>query len=111
MILAIDHFTRWIEVKTLANITAKKDKKFFYKDAICRFRIPKILISNNGKQSDPKKFRELCEELGIQQRSTSVAHARTNGATEVTNRTILQGLKKRLDTFKGKWLEELPNVL
>lgn len=33
------------------------------------------------------------------------------GAAEVTNRTILQGLKKMLDDFKNRWMEELPNVL
>lgn len=34
-----------------------------------------------------------------------------DGATEVTKRTNLQGLKKWLDNLKGKWLEELPNIL
>lgn len=27
------------------------------------------------------------------------------------NRIILQGLNKRLDALKGRWIEELPNVL
>ncbi|GJY28685.1 reverse transcriptase domain-containing protein [Tanacetum coccineum] len=31
--------------------------------------------------------------------------------TEVTNRTLLQGLKTRLGNTKGLWVEELPNVL
>ena len=30
---------------------------------------------------------------------------------EVTNRTLLQGIKKRLDRAKGEWAEELYNVL
>ena len=30
---------------------------------------------------------------------------------EVTNRTILQGLKKRLDQAKGLWTEELYSIL
>lgn len=29
---------------------------------------------------------------------------------EVTNRIILQGLKKRLDQAIGRWLEELPHI-
>ena len=40
-----------------------------------------------------------------------VAHPQANGQTEVTNRTILQGLKARLDKAKGKWIEELSNFL
>ncbi|KAL0315002.1 UNVERIFIED_CONTAM: hypothetical protein Scaly_2899500 [Sesamum calycinum] len=35
----------------------------------------------------------------------------SNGQTEVTNRTILQHLKTRLDEAKGNWVDELPRVL
>lgn len=34
-----------------------------------------------------------------------------NGLVEITNRTILQGLKKRLDSTKANWVEKLPSVL
>ncbi|XP_075649780.1 uncharacterized protein LOC142620265 [Castanea sativa] len=34
-----------------------------------------------------------------------------NGQTEVTNRTLLQMIKTKLDDAKGAWPEELPNVL
>lgn len=67
LILAIDHFTRWIEVKALASIIARKVKEFFYGDVICQFGIPKILISDNDKQFDSKEFRDFCEKLGIEQ--------------------------------------------
>lgn len=93
MVVVIDHFTRWIEVKALASITSKKAKDFFYDDIIYRFGIPKILISNNGMQFNSKEFPNFCEELGIKQRFTSLGYPQTNGATEVTNKTILQGLK------------------
>lgn len=29
----------------------------------------------------------------------------------MTNKAIVDGLKKRLEGAKGKWVEELPNVL
>ncbi|KAI5658079.1 hypothetical protein M9H77_26872 [Catharanthus roseus] len=40
-----------------------------------------------------------------------VRYPQANGATEVANRTILQGLKRRLCSCKSNWFEELPNVL
>ncbi|XP_030942785.1 uncharacterized protein LOC115967778 [Quercus lobata] len=35
----------------------------------------------------------------------------SNGQAEATNKTILNELKRRLDWAKGRWAEELPNVL
>ncbi|XP_077252367.1 uncharacterized protein LOC143891714 [Tasmannia lanceolata] len=35
----------------------------------------------------------------------------TNGQTEVTNRILLQGIKKRLDKKVGRWADELYHVL
>lgn len=34
-----------------------------------------------------------------------------NREVEVTNYTILQGLKTRLNEAKGRWVEELPSIL
>ena len=38
-------------------------------------------------------------------------YPQSNGQAEAVNKTILSGLKKRLDGVKGNWAEELPNVL
>ncbi|XP_073049573.1 uncharacterized protein [Primulina eburnea] len=35
----------------------------------------------------------------------------SNGQVEVTNRTLVQGLKVRLGNAKGNWVDELPSVL
>ena len=35
----------------------------------------------------------------------------SNGQAEATNKTILNGLKRRLDRAKGRWAEELPKFL
>ncbi|KAI5654153.1 hypothetical protein M9H77_31340 [Catharanthus roseus] len=67
-------------------------------------------LSDNGKQFYSKEFWSFCEELEIEQRFTSVGYPQMKGSIEVTNKTILQGLKRRLDSCKGrlffvnKWL-------
>ncbi|KAL2253357.1 UNVERIFIED_CONTAM: Retrovirus-related Pol polyprotein from transposon [Sesamum indicum] len=75
-----------------------------------RFGLPRILISDNGMQFQGKKITGWCKELKIAQHFTTVVNSQANGQTEVTNRTILQHLKTRLDS-KGSWAEELPGVL
>ena len=50
-------------------------------------------------------------DLGIKHRYFTPAYPQSNGQAEAINKTILNGLKKRLDGVKGRWAEELPNVL
>ncbi|XP_050229324.1 uncharacterized protein LOC126678470 [Mercurialis annua] len=66
---------------------------------------------DNGKQFDSAKFRKFCAEYQIDLRFTSVYHPQSNGQTEVANRILLAGLKRRLDECKGRWVEELYSVL
>ncbi|KAK3007235.1 hypothetical protein RJ639_015856 [Escallonia herrerae] len=111
VIVAIDYFTKWVEAEALATITEKKCEDFFWGAVVCCFGIPCVLITDNGKQFDNPTFRAFCSNLSIEQRFTSVAHPQTNGQTEVTNRTLLQGIKKKLDGVKGLWVDELPKIL
>ncbi|KAK3007251.1 hypothetical protein RJ639_016151 [Escallonia herrerae] len=75
------------------------------------FGIPRVLVTDNGRQFDNHTFHAFCANLSIEQRFTFVAHPQTNSQTEVTNRTLLQGLKKKLDGAKGLWVDELHKIL
>ncbi|XP_075674841.1 uncharacterized protein LOC142644037 [Castanea sativa] len=44
-------------------------------------------------------------------RYSTPAYPQGNGQAETVNEVIVNGLKKRLDDAKGKWVEELPHVL
>lgn len=85
--------------------------KFMWKNIVTRFGIPKILISDNRLQFAENLFRDWCTDKGIKQRFTSVAYPQANGQTEVSNRTLVNQIKKRLGKEKGNWVEELPNML
>ena len=70
-----------------------------------------MLISDNGLQFDSKTFRKYCSDLGIKNRYSTPAFPQGNGQVEAINKIIVNGLKKRLDDAKGRWVEELPHVL
>ena len=69
------------------------------------------IISNNGTQFNSKPFTKYCSELGIRNVYSSPAYPQSNGHAEASNKTVLDGIKKRLEDAKGRWVEELPNVL
>ncbi|XP_073120001.1 uncharacterized protein [Henckelia pumila] len=80
-------------------------------DIVGPFPVSTGLASDNGRQFCGSKVRAWCQEMNIEQVFTSVAYPQGNGQVEVTNRTIVQALKTRLDAAKGKWADELPSVL
>jgi len=50
-------------------------------------------------------------DLDIKSLTSSIEHPQTNEQEEATNKVLLNELKKRLDTAKGRWMKELPEVL
>ncbi|XP_075663359.1 uncharacterized protein LOC142632934 [Castanea sativa] len=89
VLVAVDYFTKWAEAEELANIRDVDVKRFF----------------------DSKAFQEFCNNLGIRNRYSTLAYLQSNGQAEVTNKAIVNGLKKRLEGAKGRWAEEFLSVL
>ena len=52
LIVGIDYFTKWVEAEALATIMKKNIRSFVWKNIVCRYGIPKVLVSYNGKQFD-----------------------------------------------------------
>ncbi|XP_075640510.1 uncharacterized protein LOC142612284 [Castanea sativa] len=59
LIVGIDYFTKWVEAEPLATITKRNVRSFDRKNIICRFGIPRVLVSDNGKQFDNDAFMEF----------------------------------------------------
>src|SRR5438105_2726891 len=114
LFVAIDKFTKWIEAKPVATITAAKAKEFF-QDIVVRFGVPNRIITDNSTQFTGFEFKDWCEELGIKICYASVAHPQSNEQVERANGIMLQGIKSRvfdrLKPYAGKWARELPSVL
>ncbi|KAK0595586.1 hypothetical protein LWI29_008081 [Acer saccharum] len=64
-IVAVDYFTKWVEVEPLVHITEANTISFVKKNILYRFGIPNTIITDNGTQFDGRKFRELCDKYGI----------------------------------------------
>jgi hypothetical protein len=112
--VAIDKFTKWIEVKPVT--CPKTDKVLgFLDELVHRYGLPHRIITDLGSNFKNHPFWEYCENSGIDVRYVSVAHPRANGQVEHTNGMVLDALKKRLhdaaNSKGGKWVKELPNAL
>ncbi|KAL0401373.1 UNVERIFIED_CONTAM: hypothetical protein Slati_4167200 [Sesamum latifolium] len=111
LLVAIDYFTKWVEAEPLARITEGEVMKFIWKNIVCRFGIPREIISDNGHQFKGRRIQKWCQGLHIKKRFTTVAHPQANGQVEVTNRILVQGIKRRQERLGENWAEELTSVL
>nr|XP_025625780.1 uncharacterized protein LOC112718093 [Arachis hypogaea] len=111
LLVSIDYFSKWIEPQPLARITAEKVRSFIWKNIICRFGIPKEIISDNGRQFTDNKLGSFLRNFNIQHHFSSVEHPQTNGQAEAANRVVLQAIKRKLDNAKEEWAELIPEIL
>ena len=48
MLATTDYFTKWIEVEAFHQVRDREVKNFIWKNMICRFGVPKEIVTNNG---------------------------------------------------------------
>jgi transposase InsO family protein len=114
LLVAVDKFTRWIEVKPIIKPSSQEAVKFFL-DIVYRFGVPNTIITDNGTNFKGKKFLDSANGYGIRIDWASVGHPCTNGQVERANGMVLQGLKPhifdQLNKFARGWVQELPAIL
>ncbi|XP_011076538.1 uncharacterized protein LOC105160758 [Sesamum indicum] len=90
-----------------------EDAKEFARKSVAQKKFLIVAVEYFSKWVEAEALEKIFEkeELKIQQNFTAVGNPQVNGQAEVTNRTLLQYLKTRLEGAKGAWVEELPGVL
>jgi hypothetical protein len=93
VLVAIDKFTKWIEVKPVT--CPKPDRVLnFLDDFVHCYGLPHHIIIDLGSNFNNHQFWEYCENSGIGIRYVSVTHPRANGQVEHANGMVLDTLKK-----------------
>ncbi|VFQ83903.1 unnamed protein product [Cuscuta campestris] len=78
IVVAIDYFTKWVEAEPLAGITGKQMIDFVGTNMLCRFGVPKQIISDNGTQFEETEFQDFLKTWGIQHTKVFVAYPQAN---------------------------------
>ena len=59
LLVAIDYFSKWIEVEAFASIKDKEVVQFVWKNIVCRFGIPQLIVTDNGLQFDSQVYKNF----------------------------------------------------
>ena len=92
LLVAVDKFTKWVEVESIKNLNAKTTTKFLQK-IIFRLGYPHNIITDSGTNYAEVEMKAFCQKKGIQIDLTSVAHPQSNRQAERMNQTVMAEIK------------------
>ncbi|KAK0597366.1 hypothetical protein LWI29_024562 [Acer saccharum] len=111
MLVLTDYFIKWVEVEAYQQVCNIEVRDFIWKNIICRFGVPREIVTDNGSQFISYDFKNFYNKYGIKLSFSILRYPQANEQTESTNKTIVNTLKKRLEAEKGKWAEKLLEIL
>ncbi|XP_070014107.1 uncharacterized protein [Nicotiana sylvestris] len=110
ILVAIDYFTKWIEAKTFKFVTKKVLVDFVHANIICRFGVPKVIITDNSANLNSHLMKEVCQQSKITHCNSTPYRPKANGAVEAANKNIKKILRKMAQGSR-QWHEKLPFAL
>ena len=103
VIVAIDHFTKWVEAQSLETADAQSVLAFVYEEVICRHGVPQRITSDRGSEFVNELIKALTRVYKIHHIKTTAYHPQGNGQTERVNSTLKDILSKITPPKKGNW--------
>jgi hypothetical protein len=112
ILVVVDHYSKWCKAKAVADHGAKTAAKFLEDDVICRYGVPKFVLTNNGGEW-AVEFDVMCKDYGIQHQHTAPQWPQCNGMVERLIKTIKHGITILVATPENVdcWDEHLAKVM
>ena len=111
VLVIVDCFTRWTETFPLPDKTAQSVADAFFNQVVCRFGMPAVIHSDQGREFENKILQELCLIGGSHKTRTAPYHPESDGMVERFNRTLLMMLAMFAGKNRDDWDDLLPAVM
>jgi hypothetical protein len=111
VLLICDYFTKWVEAYPIPNQEARTIADKFVKEFICRFGVPRRLITDQGSNFQSRLFNEVCDLLDIDKNRTTPYHPQCDGLVERMNRTVEAMLSMFVSPGQKDWDDFLPYIM
>lgn len=111
IVVVMDYFSKWPECFALPDQTSVRIVDRLVESIFCRFGVPHIIHSDQGRNFEAEIFRRTLERLGVQKTRTTPLHPQSDGMVERFNRTLLDYLAKFVEKNQQNWDEYLPLAL
>ena len=114
VIVAIDHFTRWVEAEAYDTVpTAEDVNQFMVRHFYFRHGAPRAILADNGSNLTANKLNSyLFQALGSRVRNVTAYHPQANGMVERVNKPICDILSTFCTDGNGSdWAQHLDAVI
>ena len=111
ILIIADYFTKWVEAFPLPNQEARTVADKLVNEVVCRFGIPLIIHTDQGRNFESALFAEICQLLDIKKTRTTPYHPQSDGMVERFNRTLEMQLSKFADYNQKDWDVHIPFLL
>nr|XP_009622012.1 uncharacterized protein LOC104113524 [Nicotiana tomentosiformis] len=110
ILVAIDHFTKWVDASTYKAVTKKVVADFVRNNIACRFGIPESINTDNAVNLNSDLMREIYEKFIIVHHNFTTYIPHMNEVVEAANKNIKRILPKIVNNHR-KWHEKLSFAL
>ncbi|XP_059638838.1 uncharacterized protein LOC132281120 [Cornus florida] len=100
-----------VEAIALSTATGQVVANFIKESIICRFGVPRVIISDNGTPFVNSRVRALLRRYQMAHHKSTPYYLKGNGQAEATNKTFIRILSRTLKEQHDKWAEQLPLAL
>ncbi|KAH0472438.1 MAG: hypothetical protein KVP17_002297, partial [Porospora cf. gigantea B] len=106
----VDSHTKWAEAVVVADKSAEVTSSAFFRHWVCRFGVPRLIISDRGAAFTSDLFESLARRLGIEQLASTPYHPEGNAVVE-TFHPRLSGFLRHVDQGRIPFPEALDSAL
>ena len=97
VLVVTDAFTKYVEVVAIPDKTAEVVAEAFFERWVCRYSVPKKVVTDRGWEFCAEFSEKLYKLLDIQHARTASWHPQTNSAAESFNRTMIKYMRVMLE--------------
>ena len=85
ILVAVDYVSKWVEALVSPTNDSRVVVKLFKKVIFPLFRVPRVLISDNGQHFIKKKLEALSKKYGVHHKYALGYHPQTSGQVKISN--------------------------
>lgn len=102
-LVAVDLFTKWIEVKAVQKENGYQIATFIEECLVMRHGCPELIISDQGPPYASQEVRDMCTKWNIPHSFASTYHPESNGLVERTIGTLKRATERIADGVLTNW--------